>query len=562
MGVEFTEEEKQKAADFLSKFALEHASPEEKDSLPFRVDAPHSIGSEEIHGYVIEWALEYLRKCNCPDDLAATITHHATQELLEADLTCYKLQNNKGLDVDKLVKATFNKVQEICVDWSHAPPKMFKSERSYQSCVHAIKNTRRKMEDKHIIMPYFSTLFGLPKEFPSLAFFAVYDGHGGVDAANYASANLHVFLSMNENLHTDPGLALYETFMMTDECFGLKARTEGLKSGCTAVTVLISNDTLHVAWLGDSQAVLSKGGEAVILMEPHKPDQKDEKDRIEALGGCVVYFGAWRVNGNLSVSRAIGDVEHKPYISGEPCLSEFTLEGDEEFVVLACDGLWDTVGREEVVKLVNAHVAEGNDRGTAAKLLVDTAKRAGSSDNISVIVVFLDAHSKTNSSKDISNPVIVRNHSQTPSHNGTTKPSNSKVNNETANSNQEQNDIEKLGVSEVVDQLVPIIAKVKISTETTETITTPTMTCKITCKEDKSYNNSGQLAQITKKLSLEQQTRSAESSPKQDKKTKTKSITPVGKASPKTKPKASSHLDVDQKASLRRRSAPGAFTSS
>lgn len=62
MSVEFTEEDKQKAANFLSKFASQYTTPEEKDTLPFRVDAPHSIGSEEIHGYVIEWALEYLRR--------------------------------------------------------------------------------------------------------------------------------------------------------------------------------------------------------------------------------------------------------------------------------------------------------------------------------------------------------------------------------------------------------------------------------------------------------------------------------------------------------------------
>ena len=41
---------------------------------------------------------------------------------------------------------------------------------------------------------------------------------------------------------------------------------------------------------------------------------QDEKKRIEDLGGCVVWFGAWRVNGTLSVSRAIGDASHKPYV--------------------------------------------------------------------------------------------------------------------------------------------------------------------------------------------------------------------------------------------------------
>ena len=54
---------------------------------------------------------------------------------------------------------------------------------------------------------------------------------------------------------------------------------------------------------------------------------QDERQRIEDLGGCVVWFGAWRVNGSLSVSRAIGDAEHKPYISGEPDVMEYALEG-------------------------------------------------------------------------------------------------------------------------------------------------------------------------------------------------------------------------------------------
>lgn len=35
---------------------------------------------------------------------------------------------------------------------------------------------------------------------------------------------------------------------------------------------------------------------------------QDEKLRIEALGGCVIWFGTWRVNGSLSVSRAIGEL--------------------------------------------------------------------------------------------------------------------------------------------------------------------------------------------------------------------------------------------------------------
>ena len=54
---------------------------------------------------------------------------------------------------------------------------------------------------------------------------------------------------------------------------------------------------------------------------------KDERERIEGQGGCVVWFGDWRVNGNIAVSRAIGDKDHKPYVSSEPDSLEFDLEG-------------------------------------------------------------------------------------------------------------------------------------------------------------------------------------------------------------------------------------------
>lgn len=81
-----------------------------------------------------------------------------------------------------------------------------------------------------------------------------------------------------------------------------------MNSGSTAVALLVDPDHVYVSWLGDSQAVLVRDGYAVDIMEPHKPDRADEKARIEALGGCVVFFGSWRVNGTLAVSRALGKI--------------------------------------------------------------------------------------------------------------------------------------------------------------------------------------------------------------------------------------------------------------
>ena len=54
---------------------------------------------------------------------------------------------------------------------------------------------------------------------------------------------------------------------------------------------------------------------------------KDERQRIEDLGGCVVWFGGWRVNGSLAVSRAIGDLEQKPFVSSDADIVQYRLEG-------------------------------------------------------------------------------------------------------------------------------------------------------------------------------------------------------------------------------------------
>ena len=71
-----------------------------------------------------------------------------------------------------------------------------------------------------------------------------------------------------------------------------------------------------------------------------------------------------------------------------------TIIGDEDFVVLACDGLWDTVDPETVTSLTYEYIKQGNDRFDCAKMLIKEAKSCGSMDNISVVVVFLDDHRK------------------------------------------------------------------------------------------------------------------------------------------------------------------------
>ncbi|KAH0485440.1 MAG: hypothetical protein KVP17_001066 [Porospora cf. gigantea B] len=205
-----------------------------------------------------------------------------------------------------------------------------------------------------------------------LSFFAVYDGHGGNQAAKLAQKQLHNILI--RHLKMSDGDRLQECLegslqdiqsafvnMVSPEAFAQGRVTPG----STAVCCLISKDTLVTSWLGDSEAWLFRAGQSVRLMDPHKPLRPDELKRIESLGGTVsrqvighkITDVIGRVQGQLSVSRAIGDLHLKPYVSSVPETTKTKLTGAEEFLVMASDGLWDVLDPDTVYKLITGHLS-------------------------------------------------------------------------------------------------------------------------------------------------------------------------------------------------------------
>ncbi|CAL8365245.1 unnamed protein product [Lota lota] len=392
---------------FLELFLREMRPPlQENDPLPMR-PVTDLVSEEEVEGECLDLCLQHLYKYNCPCSLASALARSTADNVLQTDLSTLHfikpeeeepeaddtpqppLPYLPQLDSVKLARVVFNKLFEVCCEWMKDFPYRRRPTPYYETSIHAIKNMRRKMEDKHVIIPDFNTLFNIQDQ-EDQAFFAVFDGHGGLDAAIYAANHLHVNLVRHEFFKQDPVEALFRAFRTTDERFIKKAKREKVRCGTTGVVTFLRGRTLYVAWLGDSQVMLVKKGQAVELMKPHKPDREDEKQRIEALGGCVIWFGTWRVNGSLSVSRAIGDAEHKPYICGDPDHSVFPLDGSEDYLILACDGFWDTVSPDEAVRVVSDHLQENTgDTSMVAHKLVASARDAGSSDNITVIVVFL-----------------------------------------------------------------------------------------------------------------------------------------------------------------------------
>ncbi|KAM0333164.1 hypothetical protein ACHAQA_001824 [Verticillium albo-atrum] len=238
--------------------------------------------------------------------------------------------------------------------------------------VSAMQGWRISMEDSHSteldLLPPGSD--EAKQHASRLSFFGVYDGHGGDKVALFAGDQLHEIVRKQETFKKgNYEQALKDGFLATDRAILNDPRYEEEVSGCTACVSLINDDKIYVANAGDSRSVLGIKGRAKPLSQDHKPQLETEKSRITAAGGFVD-FG--RVNGNLALSRAIGDFEFKKsaelspeaqIVTAFPDVEIHDITDDDEFLVLACDGIWDCQSSQAVVEFVR--------RGIAAKQPLD-----------------------------------------------------------------------------------------------------------------------------------------------------------------------------------------------
>lgn len=275
--------------------------------------------------------------------------------------------------------------------------------------VYAVRNTRRLMEDRHVVIPDLLSQFK-DKGDKQYSYYAVFDGHAGPDAAQFAADNLHKNLVESSFFQSGNILdAFRHAYALTDFQYTEKSERDGIKSGCTAVTCLLENKKkLYMAWVGDSVALLSRNAKPYFIMEPHNLERDDEKERVESMGGAVIYFDTWRVNGTLSVSRAIGDPEYKPYVCSDPDIEQIDLDGTEDFLIIGCDGLWDRMSPEDAIELIYQHIQSkchlepSEIVKDTAKILADRSIEDGSNDNVTTIVIFLrDVASILNTSSSV-----------------------------------------------------------------------------------------------------------------------------------------------------------------
>merc|ERR1719215_1611214 len=138
-------------------------------------------------------------------------------------------------------------------------------------------------------------------------------------------------------------------------------RNKILMSGCTACVCVLQEErhsrVVYTAHLGDSRAVLSRGGFATRLtsVSDHKATDPLEAKRVVEAGGQIIND---RVNGMLAMTRALGDHQLKmpilpnDVVSNVPDISSTDVGPHDSFVMLACDGVWDVMNDQQAVELV------------------------------------------------------------------------------------------------------------------------------------------------------------------------------------------------------------------
>ena len=158
-----------------------------------------------------------------------------------------------------------------------------------------------------------------------------------------------------------------EGFLAIDEKMRTDEEMKGDTSGATAVVVIVKGNKIYCGNVGDSRAVACITGVAKPLSFDHKPANEAESKRITAAGGWVEFN---RVNGNLALSRALGDFtfksnKEKPpeeqMVTAFPDVTVEDLTMNHEFIILACDGIWDCMSSQEVVDFCRSSLASGQE---------------------------------------------------------------------------------------------------------------------------------------------------------------------------------------------------------
>ena len=204
----------------------------------------------------------------------------------------------------------------------------------------------------------------------------VFDGHNGKEAAIYCTEN---YVTIFKEQEGDFDHKIKETHRILHE-----ETSKISQSGTTSTVAFIEKETITVAFCGDSPAYIMKENKLKKITKDHKASNEEEVERIQQNGGIIFgMFGVKRVNGQIVVTRSIGDPALHPPLTHEP---EYIVLKKEEvdWIFLMSDGISDTVTDSEFKTLFN------KIGGGLFNTAFDTLKLAyqnESGDNLTLIVI-------------------------------------------------------------------------------------------------------------------------------------------------------------------------------
>ncbi|KAI3758030.1 hypothetical protein L6452_05577 [Arctium lappa] len=288
---------------------------------------------------------------------------------------------------------------------------------------------------------------------PRGIFVGIYDGHAGPEASRFINDRLFDYIkkytSESQGMSAD---VVHKAFLATEEEFLSFVESQWLRSpgvasvGSCCLVGIICNGVLYIANAGDSRAVLAREEKssntfkAVRVSEEHNASMESVREELRSLHPndpniVVLKHNVWRVRGLIQVSRSIGDAYlKKPEFNRHPLLSKFRLSESfsqpilkaepailvqkltpkDQFLIFASDGLWEHLSDQEAVDIVKSSPHHGIARKLVKAALIEAAKkremrysdlkkvdrgvRRHFHDDITVIVLFLNCHSPTQSS--------------------------------------------------------------------------------------------------------------------------------------------------------------------
>ena len=230
---------------------------------------------------------------------------------------------------------------------------------------------RQSMEDIGIMIPDLTTDY-------KASLFAIFDGHGGSDVVKFVKDRLPQLIK-NYLIDLCPvEIAFKKAFEKVDQ--ELKF-FDSEYIGTTATIVLIKDNKIYCANVGDSKAYILYDKSYKQISSDHKVTIDDEKIRVESMGGIIRKN---RIMGQLILTRTLGDLYVKQYgVINTPDISVNEINRTIKYVILASDGVWDVVDLETLVGMGQA----GKNVGEFCEDIVKLAINKNTKDNVSCIVI-------------------------------------------------------------------------------------------------------------------------------------------------------------------------------